>query len=109
MLRLAHPALLDIFRDRTAGQLLKGRFQLGRAHAGDPGEPVQWNLKRIMVIQICDDIFKLCRILCGQLFFFSVGELLLFFDHKRNRFRNFCLIVETGGDPAAPVIFHFIE
>ena len=76
MLRLAHPALLDILRDRTAGQLLKGRFRLGRAHAGDPGEPVQWNLKRIMVIQICDDICKLCRILCGQLFFFSVGELL---------------------------------
>lgn len=24
MLRLTHPALLDIFRDRTAGQLLKG-------------------------------------------------------------------------------------
>ena len=35
MLCLAHTAPLDIFRDRTAMELLKAGFELGCSHTGD--------------------------------------------------------------------------
>ena len=65
MLCLAHAALLNILCDCAALQLLKRCFQLGGSHTGDFCKPLQWDIKRIVVIEISSHILQLCYILVG--------------------------------------------